>query len=89
MTGRLQDRIAIVTGAGSVGPGWGNGRATAVRFAQEGAKVFAVDKDAERLSETLEKNSSLKTLSATCSTAARWRRWSRRAYPRSGESISS
>ena len=28
MSGRLQDRIAIVTGAGSVGPGWGNGRAT-------------------------------------------------------------
>lgn len=45
MTGRLQGKIAIVTGAGSVGPGWGNGRATAVIFAQEGAQVFAVDRD--------------------------------------------
>lgn len=32
-----------MTGAGSVGPGWGNGKATAVLFAREGAKVFAVD----------------------------------------------
>jgi len=53
MTKRLQDRIAIVTGAGSVGPGWGNGRATVVRFAEEGAKVFAVDRDAARLEETV------------------------------------
>ena len=43
------------TGAGCVGPGWGNGRATAVRFAQEGAKVFAVDKNAEAMKETLER----------------------------------
>jgi NAD(P)-dependent dehydrogenase (short-subunit alcohol dehydrogenase family) len=50
---RLQDKVAIVTGAGSVGPGWGNGRATAVRFAEQGAKVFAVDCDLERLEETV------------------------------------
>jgi NAD(P)-dependent dehydrogenase (short-subunit alcohol dehydrogenase family) len=49
---RLKGRIAIVTGAGSVGPGWGNGRAIAARFAEEGAKVFAVDLHAERLVET-------------------------------------
>ena len=29
--GRLAGKVAIVTGAGSVGPGWGNGRATTVR----------------------------------------------------------
>lgn len=52
MTGRLQDRIAIITGAGSVGPGWGNGKATAVRFAQEGAKIFAVDLNADAVEET-------------------------------------
>ena len=47
MTGRLQDKIALVTGAGCIGPGWGNGRATAVLFAREGAKVFAVDKNGD------------------------------------------
>jgi len=53
MSGRLQDRIAIVTGAGCVGPGWGNGRATAVRFAEEGAKIFAVDRDLDSMTETI------------------------------------
>src|SRR5438067_10673987 len=53
---RLKDRVAIVTGAGSVGPGWGNGRATTVRFAEEGAKVFAVDRDERALKETLERS---------------------------------
>src|ERR1041385_6984383 len=53
MSGRLQDRIAIVTGAGCVGPGWGNGRATAVLFAREGAKVFAADKNGESMKETV------------------------------------
>src|SRR2546426_1134008 len=52
---RLQGRVAIITGAGSVGPGWGNGRATAVRFAEEGAKGFAVDRDAASLRETVQK----------------------------------
>lgn len=40
---RLKNKVAIVTGAGSAGPGWGNGKATAVLFAREGAKVFATD----------------------------------------------
>jgi len=53
LSGRLEGKIAIVTGAGSVGPGWGNGRATAVRFAEEGAKVFAVDRDGASLHETV------------------------------------
>ena len=55
MPGRLQDKVALVAGAGCVGPGWGNGRAIAVRFAQEGAKVFAVDKSADAMAETLER----------------------------------
>ena len=55
MSGRLQDRIAIVTGAGCVGPGWGNGRATAVRFAEEGAKIFAVDRNLDSVAETVER----------------------------------
>jgi NAD(P)-dependent dehydrogenase (short-subunit alcohol dehydrogenase family) len=53
MSARLQGKVALVTGAGSVGPGWGNGRAIAVRFAQEGAKVFAIDRDVERMAETV------------------------------------
>jgi len=52
MSGRLHDRVAIITGAGSVGPGWGNGKATAVRFAQEGAKIFAVDLNPGAAEET-------------------------------------
>jgi NAD(P)-dependent dehydrogenase (short-subunit alcohol dehydrogenase family) len=52
---RLKDKVAIVTGAGSIGPGWGNGRATTARFVEEGAKVFAVDRDAAALRETMEK----------------------------------
>ena len=59
MTGRLEGKVAIVTGAGSIGPGWGNGRATAVRFAEEGAKVFAVDRDAGPLAETIERVAAL------------------------------
>jgi NAD(P)-dependent dehydrogenase (short-subunit alcohol dehydrogenase family) len=55
MKRRLEGKVAIITGAGSVGSGWGNGRATAVRFAEEGANVFAVDRDAERLRETVER----------------------------------
>ena len=53
MPGRLQGKIALITGAGCVGPGWGNGRAAAVIFAQEGAKVFAVDKNPESMAETI------------------------------------
>jgi NAD(P)-dependent dehydrogenase (short-subunit alcohol dehydrogenase family) len=55
MSGRLQDRVAVVTGAGCVGPGWGNGRATCVRFAEEGAKIFAVDRNLDHVAETVER----------------------------------
>ena len=54
MGDRLKDRVAIVTGAGSIGPGWGNGKATSVLFAREGAKVFAVDINLAAAEETRE-----------------------------------
>jgi NAD(P)-dependent dehydrogenase (short-subunit alcohol dehydrogenase family) len=53
VAGRLQGKVALITGAGCIGPGWGNGRAAAVMFAREGAKVFAVDKDADSMTETV------------------------------------
>jgi len=56
MGSRLAGKVAIVTGAGSVGPGWGNGRAMATRFAEEGARVFAVDLKLEALKETIAKS---------------------------------
>jgi NAD(P)-dependent dehydrogenase (short-subunit alcohol dehydrogenase family) len=52
MSGRLAGKVAIVTGAGSIGPGWGNGKATAVLFAREGAKVLAVDRNPAAAEET-------------------------------------
>ena len=52
MAGRLEGKVAIVTGAGSIGPGWGNGKATAVLFAREGARVLAVDRNPRAVEET-------------------------------------
>lgn len=49
---RLKDRVALVVGAGSVGPGWGNGKAAAVLFAREGARVFCVDINPAAAEET-------------------------------------
>jgi NAD(P)-dependent dehydrogenase (short-subunit alcohol dehydrogenase family) len=43
MVERLKGKVALVVGAGSIGPGWGNGKATAVAFAREGARVFCAD----------------------------------------------
>jgi NAD(P)-dependent dehydrogenase (short-subunit alcohol dehydrogenase family) len=54
MAGRLQDRVALITGAGSIGPGWGNGKATAALFAREGARIFAVDLNLEAAEHTRE-----------------------------------
>ena len=48
----LTGKVALVTGAGSVGPGWGNGKATAVLLARQGASVFALDNVPEAVAET-------------------------------------
>ena len=52
--GRLEGKVAIVAGAGAVAEGIGNGRATAILFAREGAKVLLVGRTRERLAPTLE-----------------------------------
>ena len=53
--GRLAGKVAIVVGAGQTpGETIGNGRATALRFAQEGARVLAVDRRRDSAEETRE-----------------------------------
>ena len=52
-TPRLAGKVAIITGAGSSGPGVGNGKAAAILFAREGAQVLLVDIAPERAEETL------------------------------------
>lgn len=49
---RLQGKTALVVGAGSIGPGWGNGKATALTFARNGAQVFCVDRNRAAAEET-------------------------------------
>ncbi len=51
---RLKGKTAMVVGAGSIGPGWGNGKATAVTFAREGAQVFCVDRNGKAAQETVD-----------------------------------
>jgi NAD(P)-dependent dehydrogenase (short-subunit alcohol dehydrogenase family) len=52
MVERLKGKVALVVGAGSIGPGWGNGKATAVAFAREGARVFCADINEAAAQET-------------------------------------
>lgn len=49
---RLAGKAALVVGAGSIGPGWGNGKATAVALARSGAAVACVDLDLTAAEET-------------------------------------
>lgn len=54
MTKRLEGKVALVTGCGSVGPGWGNGKAISVTFARHGAKVFGCDIRLSAAQETMD-----------------------------------
>ena len=49
---KLAGRTALVFGAGSIGPGWGNGKAAAVAYARAGAKVVAIDNNRAAAEET-------------------------------------
>lgn len=50
---KLNDKVALVFGAGSAGSGWSNGKAAAVAYARAGARVAAVDLELQRAAETL------------------------------------
>ena len=81
---RLKGKIAMVVGAGSIGPGWGNGKATAVTFAREGAQVFCVDRNGAAAEETVEDHQGRRRQGDRLhrrrfARRARSRRWSRRA----------
>ncbi|KAB2866070.1 MAG: SDR family oxidoreductase [Bauldia sp.] len=52
MADRLKDKVVLLFGAGSSGEGWGNGKATAALFAQEGARVVGVDLNLSAAEET-------------------------------------
>ena len=52
--GRLEGKIALVIGGGSIGEGWGNGKAAAFVYAREGAKVAVVDVRLEAAQETVD-----------------------------------
>ena len=54
MMERLVGKVAIVTGAGTKGEGWGNGGATAAMFARQGAKVVVVDLHASAARQTVD-----------------------------------
>ena len=51
---RLAEKVALVVGGGSIGPGWGNGKAAAVLYALEGAKVLVIDLRREAADETVD-----------------------------------
>ncbi|PVB60113.1 SDR family NAD(P)-dependent oxidoreductase [Labrenzia sp. 011] len=53
-TGRVAGKRVIVIGGGSVGPGWGNGKAAAVLYAGEGARVLVVDRSAAAAGTTVD-----------------------------------
>lgn len=51
---RLASKSALVVGGGSIGPGWGNGKAAAVVYAREGARVAVVDRREDAARETVD-----------------------------------
>jgi NAD(P)-dependent dehydrogenase (short-subunit alcohol dehydrogenase family) len=51
---RLAGKVALVVGGGAIGPGWGNGKAAAVLYAREDAKVLVVDHRKDAAEETVD-----------------------------------
>lgn len=52
MADRMRGKAIIVTGAGSIGPGMGNGKASSILYAREGGRVLLVDRDLTAAEET-------------------------------------
>jgi NAD(P)-dependent dehydrogenase (short-subunit alcohol dehydrogenase family) len=52
MGDRVRNKAIIVTGAGSIGPGMGNGKASSILYAREGGRVLLVDRDLAAAEET-------------------------------------
>jgi len=50
---RFQNKVAVVSGGGSIGPSMSNGRASSIKFAREGAKVVVVDRNLPSAEETV------------------------------------
>jgi NAD(P)-dependent dehydrogenase (short-subunit alcohol dehydrogenase family) len=67
MTRRFDGRVAVVCGAGSVGPGWGNGKAAAVQYARDGATIAAIDIELDAAQATVD------LIRAEGGTAVAWR----------------
>ncbi|ANB75272.1 SDR family NAD(P)-dependent oxidoreductase [Paraburkholderia phytofirmans] len=63
MADRMKGKVVVVTGAGSSGPGWGNGKAAAALYAREGASVLAVD---YRIAAALETAEQIKSEGGKC-----------------------
>lgn len=51
--GRMDGKVVVAVGGGAVAPGWGNGKAAAVLYAVEGAKVLVVDYDLAAAEDTV------------------------------------
>ena len=91
MVDRLRGKTAIVFGAGSSGPGWGNGKAAAAVFAREGAQVACVDLVEEAAAETADiikgEGGAAIAVAANVTRASQLRPPSRRRSPNSAGSI--
>lgn len=65
--GRFKNKVVLVSGAGSIGPGIGNGKAAAILYAREGGRVLVADINPDAAEETAE---IIRSEGGDCSTAA-------------------
>ncbi len=89
----LTGKVAFISGAGSVGEGWGNGKATAVLLARQGATIYGTDIALAAAEETraliAAEGGTAHAAAVDMTKARRWRRPSPIASPASAASTSS